>query len=220
MRTERADKHLAKIRARETPYTVIFAGIEITIFENVYPTTELSELVVECLDHPTIGVTASTRVLDYGTGTGFLAVHAALRGAKVVALDINPDAIACAKFNAERHRVAERIDFRLSDSLQAIGHDEQFDVILAGIPFDDAETYDILERSMYDPDFTMRRALLERSHTMLTPEGYILRTYSEQAQQRHPIEAYDNAYAYSIASQRLIKDEPHFVYLIQPKPNF
>ena len=56
-------------------------------------------------------------ICDVGTGSGCIAITLAheLPSARVVAVDISPAAIAVAKRNAERHAVADRLDFVVSD---------------------------------------------------------------------------------------------------------
>jgi ribosomal protein L11 methyltransferase len=50
------------------------------------------------------------RVLDLGTGTGILAMAAALRGAReVAAIDTDPDAVAAARCNVELNRLGGRV---------------------------------------------------------------------------------------------------------------
>src|SRR5664280_2905591 len=60
---------------------------------------------------------SALRVLDFGTGTGCIAIALASKcpSAKVVATDISSDALALAKENAARNNVAERIEFVQSD---------------------------------------------------------------------------------------------------------
>jgi SAM-dependent methyltransferase len=53
-------------------------------------------------------------ILDLGTGNGFLGVALALRGAKVVAVDISPASLELARRRAELSGVADRINFRLA----------------------------------------------------------------------------------------------------------
>lgn len=65
------------------------------------------------------------RVLDLGTGSGINALAAATRAHEVVAVDINPDAVACARQNAQRNSLADHIDVREGDLFDAAP--EQFD---------------------------------------------------------------------------------------------
>lgn len=69
------------------------------------------------------------RVLDLGTGTGVLAIVAAQRGARVVAVDVDPLAVQAATVNAERNRT--RIDVRPGGIETVAG--EHFDVVVANL---------------------------------------------------------------------------------------
>jgi ribosomal protein L11 methyltransferase len=69
-----------------------------------------------------------SRVLDYGCGSGVLAIAAGLFGASsIVAVDIDPAAVETTRANAEANAVDVRAG--LADSLDASG----FDVVLANI---------------------------------------------------------------------------------------
>lgn len=71
------------------------------------------------------------RVLDIGTGSGILAIEAARRGGRVVAVDINPDAVEFARASALKNDF--EIDFRVSDLFSNVP--EKFDVILFNPPY-------------------------------------------------------------------------------------
>jgi len=73
-------------------------------------------------------------VLDMGTGSGVGAVFAARRGARVVAVDINPEAVRCARINALLNRVEERVDVRRGDLFEPVSG-ERFDLVLLNPPF-------------------------------------------------------------------------------------
>lgn len=216
MRSKKAEARLQKIRALTTPYDVTYGGITLTVDQHVYPTSELSELVVECLDDPVYGITPGDTVLDYGTGTGFLAIQAARRKARVVAVDINPDAIDCAKKNAARHRVSDRISFRVSHNLKALKQHETFNIITAGMPWDDAQPADMLEYSVYDPQFQMKRALFQQGSDLLKPKGKIILTYGEAIQARHPMEEFSQLYQFFKRHHRTINNQRHFVCVAMP----
>ncbi len=68
-----------------------------------HPTTRLALAAVVAAARP------GTRVLDVGSGTGVLAVVAAVLGASVVAVDTDPAAVAATLANARRNGVADRV---------------------------------------------------------------------------------------------------------------
>jgi len=82
-----------------------------------------------------LSVTQGERVLDMGTGCGILAVLAAERASKVVAIDVNPYATACAQKNAELNGVAGKVETRLGNLFEAVEADEKFDLIVFNAPY-------------------------------------------------------------------------------------
>ena len=76
---------------------------------------------------------AGERVLEIGTGAGLAAVLAARAGCRVVATDIVPEAVACARENALLNGVADRIDPRLGDGYAPVPG-ERFDLICSSPP--------------------------------------------------------------------------------------
>jgi predicted nicotinamide N-methyase len=78
------------------------------------------------LDHP--GAVRRKRVLDFASGSGLVAIAAAMAGAShVEAADIDTFAIAAIGLNARENGVA--ISAREAD---LVGHDEGWDAVLAG----------------------------------------------------------------------------------------
>ena len=76
----------------------------------------------------------SGRALDMGTGTGVGAVFLARRGWQVVAVDLNPEAVRCARINALLNRMENRIEVRQGDLFGPV-EGERFDLILFNPPF-------------------------------------------------------------------------------------
>jgi ribosomal protein L3 glutamine methyltransferase len=82
---------------------------------------------------------AVERVLDLCTGSGCLAVLAAMRfpNAVVDAVDISADALAVAARNVAEHGLDERITLRRGDLFGPVG-DARYDLIVANPPYVDA----------------------------------------------------------------------------------
>lgn len=80
-------------------------------------------------------VKRGAKVLDMGTGCGVLAVLAAEKAAKVVAADLNPHAVACARRNVELNRVQMKVEVRLGNLFETIDAEERFDLILFNAPY-------------------------------------------------------------------------------------
>ena len=72
--------------------------ISLKIFEGIYCPAEDSLLLTEYLEKQDL---QGKNVLEVGTGSGFISILAAKKGAVVDACDINPGAIECAEINAE-----------------------------------------------------------------------------------------------------------------------
>lgn len=118
---------------------------------NIDPPPELIDAVIVRLDpglafgtgtHPTTALclrwldgadlTGKT-VLDYGCGSGVLAIAALKLGAtRVVGIDIDPQALAASRDNAERNGVAEQLDLRRPEEYQPASYDVLVANILAG----------------------------------------------------------------------------------------
>jgi len=89
-----------------------------------HPTTAL------CLEWLAEHDLAGKTVIDYGCGSGILAVAAVLLGAKVAhAVDIDPQALTATLSNAEKNAVQDKIKVYLPEQLPAM----QADIVLANI---------------------------------------------------------------------------------------
>ena len=89
----------------------------------------------------------SPRILDMGTGCGVLAVSLAkeLQNAEIWATDISADALATARFNAEKHGMLKRIQFLEGDLYEPVSDlKTTFDLILSNPPYVASEEYNDL----------------------------------------------------------------------------
>jgi len=110
-------------------------------------------------------------VLDMGTGSGVCAVVAARHVRQVVAVDINPAAVRCARINALMNGLEERIEV-LEGDLFAPLRDKRFDVVLFNPPFLHGTPRDHSDHAWRSADVAERFAAQLRDH--LNPSGFAL----------------------------------------------
>ena len=105
---------------------------------------------------------------DIGTGTGVLAAVLARRGVgQVLATDLQPRALACARDNIERLGLMERVTVLQAD-LYPSG---QAALIVCNPPWLPARASSALERAVYDPDSSMLLGFLSGLAEHLVPGG-------------------------------------------------
>jgi release factor glutamine methyltransferase len=135
---------LASRRAAREPLQYIlgtqeFCGLEFQVSPAVLiPRPETEVLVQEAVR--AVDFDKASVLVDVGTGSGCVAVALAtiLGNARIVAVDRSPEALAVAKGNAERHAVAEKIEWIEGDLLSALrgrGMASAVDVIVSNPPY-------------------------------------------------------------------------------------
>ncbi len=105
---------------------------------------------------------------DVGTGTGVLAAVLARRGlARIVATDMDPRALACARENVERLALGERVAVVQADLFP----DGRAELIVCNPPWVPARPSSPLERGVYDADGRMLEGFLAGLAAHLAPGG-------------------------------------------------
>ena len=112
----------------------LFCGLSFVVNPSVLiPRPETEQLTMQILRQ---AMTPKARILDIGTGSGCMAVVLAknLPQADVTAIDISPDALTVAAYNAERNHVIIR--FRQAD-IRTVSPESfpAFDVIVSNPPY-------------------------------------------------------------------------------------
>jgi release factor glutamine methyltransferase len=100
------------------------------VSKDVYEPAEDTFLLAENLS-----VRENDVVLDIGTGCGIFGILAAKKAKQVVATDLNPYAVDCAKMNARLNKVADKIELLVGDLFQPIKQNEHFSLILFNAPY-------------------------------------------------------------------------------------
>jgi release factor glutamine methyltransferase len=141
-------RELVKRRGQREPLqhltgTAAFLGHELKVSRDVLvprPETEvLAQLALAKLTEQPAGAAEASplRVLDFGTGSGCLAIAlaAGCPSAEVHALDKSPPALALARENAALNSVAGRITFHEGDGFAALAQPTAFDLIVTNPPY-------------------------------------------------------------------------------------
>ena len=202
-------RELVKRRSQHEPLQHItgstsFCGLEIAVNRHVLvprPETEiLAELGWKFLndgraDLPVSQGDPSSHVktaLDFGTGSGCIAIALAVKcqNAKIIALDVSPDALDTAKQNTTRNNVAEKIELVQGDGFAALPNEIQFDLIISNPPYIPTAEIATLQPEVrdYDPrgaldggtdglDFYRRFA--SEARKFLKPEGKIMLEFGD-----------------------------------------
>jgi len=125
------------------------------------------------------------RVLDMCTGSGVIAINAALKGASyVLAIDVNPNSVKSVETNHERfvkdnsYSFRNAVEARCSNLFDLVLPTEKFDVVTINPPFHKMDYTRIEERSTCDPDYIVHKGFFSRVGKHLNESG---RIYMAQA---------------------------------------
>jgi release factor glutamine methyltransferase len=114
-------------------------------------------------------------VAEVGTGSGILSLAAARAGAaRVVAVDINPNAALSAADNAKLNGLAEKVFPVCSNLLSGIAARPLFDVIISSPPSFTGEPRDVADRAWHaGPGYRDIAALFAQARERLKPGGRV-----------------------------------------------
>jgi SAM-dependent methyltransferase len=111
---------------------------------------------------------SSSLAFDIGTGTGVLAVVLARRGIRrVIATDVDPRALACARANVDRLGLSAQVDVMQADFFP----EGRAALVVCNPPWVPARPSSPLEHGIYDADSRMLRGFLAALPAHLAPGG-------------------------------------------------
>jgi release factor glutamine methyltransferase len=198
---ERASyRELIRKRAEGAPVAYLvgrkeFFSIPLAVSPSVLiPRPDTEYAVVECLD--VLKGRPDPLVADVGTGSGAIALAVAHQriDARVLAIDLSPEALAVARSNADRHQLSDRVEFFEGDLLDPVADRGPFDVIISNPPYIPTDVIPTLEAGVRDfephlaldggPDgLRVVSRLVDQAVPLLRPGGFlILEIGSDQEQ--------------------------------------
>ena len=136
--------------------------MRIVTLPGVYPPSEDTFFLASFIEERNV---KSKRVLDVGTGSGCLAVLVSLKGAHVLATDIQPRAILNARLNARLNGTP--ISLRLSDLFENVNG--TFDFILFNPPY--LSPWEEASDVSWDGGWRIVKRFLEEVEDFLSPDG-------------------------------------------------
>ncbi len=111
---------------------------------------------------------SSSVAFDIGTGTGVLAAVLARRGIeRVVATDLDPRALTCARENIRQLGLADRVEVVQADLFP----EGRAAIVVCNPPWIPARPSSPLENGIYDPESRMLRGFLAKLVMHLEPDG-------------------------------------------------
>jgi release factor glutamine methyltransferase len=175
-----------------------FCGLDIRVNRHVFvprPETEaLAERAWNCLASLNA---PSTAVLDFGTGSGCIAIALAAKcpQVEVHAVDVSPEALRVARENARLNGVDARIQFQAGDGFSAVAAQLFFGLIVSNPPYIATAEIDTLapEVCEHDPRLALDggsdgldfyRKLAVEGHGRLRPNGRLMVEFGDGQEAR------------------------------------
>lgn len=162
-----------------------FPDQEIVQFKSVFwepdDTTSLRQLI------RSTDLVAGKRVLEIGVGTGLISLCCLkAKASHVIGTDINPAAVACARFNADHLGLRDHFEFRQVSgknptAFAVLDPSEKFDLIISNPPWEDGTPREAKDHAFYDPSFSLLESIIKGLDRRLLPGGRCLLAYGSTA---------------------------------------
>jgi methylase of polypeptide subunit release factors len=164
--------------ALEPAHEVEVKGLRLTVLPGVFSPkySHAPDYIIENWIIP-----AGARVLDVGSGSGVIGLHALCSGAgSLVAIDVNPVACKNTSLNAAALGLSDRVTVYEGSAYQPLRADEFFDVIILSPPYWNRSASTDLEKACYDDGhrFLTESVLGAKAH--LKPGGHVYVVFSDQ----------------------------------------
>lgn len=152
----------------------------------IIPRSPIAEILTSQLDTWVAEPHATQNVLDICTGSGCLAILAALMmpQAQVDATDLSPQALAVAQHNIDHYALSSRVSLYQGHLLEALPANKRYEVIVCNPPYVNQTSIDRLPQEFrYEPLMALAggsdgmdlvREILQQCAKRLTPDGVLI----------------------------------------------
>lgn len=174
----------ARRKAKTGSYQVrvAFADTEIPIivFPEVFPPKSAHSASSRAV-YESFGNLCCKEVADIGSGTGILAIVAALCGADHVdATEVNETAVACTRYNVLTNGMEDKVSVYQGSLFEPLPEGKRYDLVIANLPIVNfsPKNESGITKALYDPDFALRRSMLIAARSHLNSKGIVMFTFA------------------------------------------
>lgn len=175
-----------------------FSGLNFYVDERVLiPRSPIAELIEDEFS-PWVEEENVEHILDLGTGSGCIAIAAAVTfpNAEVDAVDVSKDALEVAKMNVDRYGLEESVKLIQSDLFAAL-KGKLYDIIISNPPYVGLTEYNSLPKEyQFEPKsalitqeegLSIVRQILSQAEDYLAPQGILVVEvgYNQEAVEQH-----------------------------------
>ena len=179
--------------------TASFCGLEIAVNRHVLVPRPETEVLAERAWQFLNSLGRPATALDFGTGSGCIAVAvtANSREARVLALDASLEALEVARLNVARHQLDSRIEFIESRGFEKVPSDVRADLLISNPPYIPTAEIPTLQPEVrdYDPHLALDggkdgldfyRYLAARAPSFLAPDARVMLEFGDGQESAMP----------------------------------
>jgi release factor glutamine methyltransferase len=113
-------------------------------------------------------------ILDMGCGSGVVSVFAASKGARCLAVDVNPISVKATEENAKQNGLSDKIKTLPSNLFENIPPEEKFDIIFFNPPYYEKEPNTDFEKAFFTgTGFKVIKDFIEQSKNYFDSGGFV-----------------------------------------------
>lgn len=164
-----------------------------------------------------ISVKPGDAVLDMGTGSGIQAITAAQGAARVVAVDINPEAVLAARKNVVAHGLDDRVSVYEGDLFSPLSAEDRFDLIIFTPPYLEGTRKTGFDHALFDREKELARRFFAGAKDHLKPVGCVQMVYSSIARPCEVLEIAESlGWEHALLARKKRVFETFLIYTFTP----